>query len=125
MMSTLRYRAGERHSRSICAHLAAGIEASQGEYLGFVDSDDSIAEDMYETLLRNLLREQADISIIGTSLVGEDGESYVPYATECRFRMNSEQAFKYVNLPGYFHVAVWDKLYRRELFDDVRFPVES
>ena len=102
----------------------AGIEASQGEYLGFVDSDDSIAEDMYETLLRNLLREQADISIIGTSLVGEDGESYVPYATECRFRMNSEQAFKYVNLPGYFHVAVWDKLYRRELFDDVRFPVD-
>ncbi len=102
----------------------AGIEASRGEYLGFVDSDDDIAEDMYETLLRNMLREQADISIIGTSLVGEDGEPYVPYANECRFRMNPEQAFKYVNLPGYFYVAVWDKLYRRELFDDIRFPLE-
>ncbi len=102
----------------------AGIEASRGEYLGFVDSDDRIAEDMYETLLRNLMSERADISIIGTSLVGEDGGPYVPYATKCRFRMTSEQAFKYVNLPGYFYVAVWDKLYRRELFDDVRFPLE-
>ncbi len=102
----------------------AGIEASRGEYLGFVDSDDSIAEDMYETLLRNLVGERADISIIGTSLVGEDGKPYVPHASERRLRMTSEQAFKYVNLPGYFHVAVWDKLYRRELFDDVRFPLD-
>ena len=28
----------------------AGIEIATGEYLGFVDSDDYIADDMYETL---------------------------------------------------------------------------
>lgn len=102
----------------------AGIAVARGTYLGFVDSDDRIADTMYETLLGNLLREYADVSIIGTSLVGEDGRAYVPCEKHCYLRMDSAQAFKYVNIPGYFHVAVWDKLYRRELFDDIRFPVE-
>lgn len=99
-----------------------GLDASHGEYIGFVDPDDHIAADMYKTLLNNLLREHADVSIIGTSLVGEDGEAYVPCETQCYLRMDSMQAFKYVNLPGYFHVAVWDKLYRRDLFAEIRFP---
>lgn len=118
----LRIRVIHQRNTGPSAARNAGIDVARGEYLGFVDPDDRIASDMYETLLRNLLREQADVSIIGTSLVGEDGQTYVPCATQCYLRMDSEQAFKYVNIPGYFHVAVWDKLYRRELFDDIRFP---
>ena len=41
----------------------AGIDAARGEYLGFVDSDDEIAPDMYESLLQNLVHEKADMSI--------------------------------------------------------------
>lgn len=117
-----RIRVIHQRNAGISAARNAGIDAARGEYLGFVDSDDHISPDMYETLLRNLLREQADVSIIGTSLVGEDDRAYVPCTTQCYLRMDSAQAFKYVNIPGYFHVAAWDKLYRRELFDDIRFP---
>lgn len=118
----LRIRVIHQRNTGPSAARNAGIDAARGEYLGFVDPDDHIASDMYETLLRNLLREQADVSIIGTSLVGEDGQTYVPCETQCYLCMDSAQAFKYVNVPGYFHVAVWDKLYHRELFDDIRFP---
>lgn len=38
-----------------------GLDASHGEYIGFVDPDDHIAADMYKTLLNNLLREHADV----------------------------------------------------------------
>ena len=118
----LRIRVIHQRNTGPSAARNAGIDVARGEYLGFVDPDDRIASDMYETLLRNLLREQADVSIVGTSLVGEDGQTYVPCETQCYLCMDSAQAFKYVNVPGYFHVAVWDKLYRRELFDDIRFP---
>lgn len=42
----------------------AGIDIAQGKYLGFVDSDDYIAEDMYEVLYENLKFYDADISSV-------------------------------------------------------------
>jgi glycosyltransferase involved in cell wall biosynthesis len=42
-----------------------GIEKSTGKYIGFVDSDDYIAKDMYEVLYNNLQRENADVSMCG------------------------------------------------------------
>ena len=41
-----------------------GVENATGEYIGFVDSDDYIEKDMYEVLINNLKKENADISII-------------------------------------------------------------
>lgn len=41
-----------------------GIKGAKGQYIGLVDSDDYIEKDMYEILYNNLLREQADVSVI-------------------------------------------------------------
>lgn len=38
-----------------------GLEVAEGEYIGFVDGDDYIDPQMYETMLHMLLRENADI----------------------------------------------------------------
>ena len=40
-----------------------GLEIAKGDYIGFVDGDDVIHKDMYNTLLRQLLLYDADISI--------------------------------------------------------------
>lgn len=42
-----------------------GVEYASGQYIGFVDSDDWIDEDMYETLLDAILSANADISVCG------------------------------------------------------------
>ncbi|MBA1325633.1 glycosyltransferase [Enterococcus faecium] len=42
----------------------AGIDVARGKYLGFVDSDDYIDEDMYEILYENLKIHDADISSV-------------------------------------------------------------
>ena len=42
-----------------------GIDVSNGDYIGFVDSDDFIEPDMYELLLKNLLKNKVDVSICG------------------------------------------------------------
>lgn len=55
----------------------AGIEIATGEYLGFVDSDDYIADDMYELLYTNIVKEDADLSICGIYDVYEGKEPIV------------------------------------------------
>lgn len=43
----------------------AGVRAAQGEYIGFVDSDDWIDADMYEKLYRAVKENDADIALCG------------------------------------------------------------
>ena len=40
-----------------------GLFEASAEYVGFVDSDDYVAEDMYECLYSNLKKEDADVSV--------------------------------------------------------------
>ena len=47
-----------------------GIEAANGEYIGFVDSDDYIKPQMYDTLYNAALKNNADLVVAGISFVG-------------------------------------------------------
>jgi glycosyltransferase involved in cell wall biosynthesis len=40
-----------------------GLKAATGNYIGFIDSDDTIERDMYELLVNNALKYDADISV--------------------------------------------------------------
>ncbi|MDR2572634.1 MAG: glycosyltransferase [Oscillospiraceae bacterium] len=49
----------------------AGINAAQGEYIAFVDSDDTIDNDMYEHLYKRITEENADMSVCGLKMIYE------------------------------------------------------
>ena len=49
-----------------------GIQKAQGSYLGFVDSDDYIGEEMYTRLMAAVLENQVRITQVGRREVGED-----------------------------------------------------
>jgi len=51
----------------------AGSALAQGEYIGYVDSDDFIAADMYEILYRRAKEAEADIACCGLKHLYEDG----------------------------------------------------
>lgn len=42
-----------------------GLEIARGDYIGFVDSDDWIEQDMYKTLYESSIKANADIAVIG------------------------------------------------------------
>lgn len=100
----------------------AGLDAAKGEYIGFVDSDDYIASDMYELLYKNIIKYDADISICSFYVVFADGHiSHNKNSNICRY-MNNEEAVKTLLTAEHFENFVWDKLYKRGLFDNIRFP---
>jgi glycosyltransferase involved in cell wall biosynthesis len=102
----------------------AGLEMATGEYIAFVDSDDFIHQRMYEILYKYAKKYSSDIVICDYLLVNE-GESYIDELRN--FEINAKNfsnidALKqiYTNNGTTFIVA-WNKLYRRYLFNDLRF----
>lgn len=103
----------------ICDARNHGMRYAVGKYLYFMDNDDTIAPDFFETMEPLLQDEEPDIIMFGTSLTDVVGG--VERANMIRslpdFRTDSNEAFKqYIPtiLREGMHRCVWDKLYRRE-----------
>lgn len=102
----------------------AGLDIMTGAYIAFVDSDDWIEPSMYEKLLDLLLVYDADMAFGGVSDDLEKDEA----VTSVKQSNYGKTPFSESNLAAmqrYFHGswAAWDKLYKAELFDGIRFPV--
>ncbi|MDP4142966.1 MAG: glycosyltransferase [Bacillota bacterium] len=101
----------------------AGLDIAQGEYIGFVDSDDWIEKDMYESLYNAMLKYDADVTICGRFVVKRDEITAISDSEEVqvfnRFEALYELILDDINKINNF---AWDKLYKKELFKDIRFP---
>ena len=101
----------------------AGLDIVTGEYIGFVDSDDWIAPEMYEGLIRSLLKYNADIAACGY----QESNGKRTVATKSMARQEKsytvEEAFREVLLSGEISVTMCNNIYTRRLFQNIRFPV--
>ena len=102
----------------------AGIDAASGAYIGFVDSDDYIHPEMYMGLWKSLKAEGADIAVCGMKKVFDDsGDITDQPENTVRVYSGREAVSNIFEASLYLQsVVAWNKLYRRELFDDVRYP---
>ena len=102
----------------------AGMEIARGEYFGFVDSDDWIEPETYECLMALAQKYDADLVCGGRYDVdGATGERTVglcPKTEEC---ISSMEMLGRVFTWDHCDSAAWDKLYRRHLFDEIRYPL--
>ena len=101
----------------------AGLDAAHGRYIGFVDSDDYIDPAMYEKLLAALERTGADMSLCDVIYVDEQGQRAAEIPPLPQEVLRPEQAYQRVELArdGWRYVTAWNRLYRREIFDGLRF----
>lgn len=105
--------------------LNAALDRATGDYFAFVDCDDWIERNTYELLMNNLRKENADLSICSEFHVYGDSTRRPETKENVYLVMDSAQAFQRINSIGYFGVGIWDKLYARHLFDQLRFPLGS
>jgi glycosyltransferase involved in cell wall biosynthesis len=99
-----------------------GLDAARGQYIGFVDSDDYIEKDMYELLYQNIFRYCADISICSFYTVYPGGRILHMKPQGIKKVFDKKEAIRTLLSREHFENHVWDRLYRKALFDDIRFP---
>lgn len=99
----------------------SGMVVATGEYLAFVDSDDFIDERMYEIMLIAMNETNADIAACGRIIY--DGINNQPQHVTNQMKVFSvKNAFYELLTNGAIEEAVWDKVYKRSLFDGISFP---
>ena len=98
-----------------------GIEKASGDLIGFVDSDDYIHKEMYERLYSLLSEDDADLSecLLANVYNGKVRQNNEPQRV---LVVNSETAIDYALKAEIANVVAVDKLYRRSLFDHIRYP---
>jgi glycosyltransferase involved in cell wall biosynthesis len=92
-----------------------GLSKARGEYIGFVDSDDYIEENYYETLYQQAKEQDADIAMAPTSVLLFSNQAYQ--------RTNSQKLIHHKlnggSLDKYFDFYdVWHSIYRATLIND-------
>lgn len=92
-----------------------GMKECHGDYIGFVDGDDTVDNDMFELLMNNALKYNADISHCGYVMDFPDGHSDKYYGT-CKIVVQDNETGLRDILSGQFiEPGLWNKIYKKEL----------
>jgi glycosyltransferase involved in cell wall biosynthesis len=98
-----------------------GVEASKGEFIGFVDGDDRIDLNMYQTLYKLCKSTGSDISIcklgreVNGKLINEDSKNFIK---ELDHNEAMRQLFKGI----LYRFSLCNKLFKKSCFNNVTFP---
>lgn len=101
----------------------AGMAIATGELMAFVDSDDWIAQDMYEHLYQRLAQDNSDIAACGVQMVWEDKTPSRMLTRDGNCVLNQEESMRAIIEESWLKQPVWYKLYKTELVRDILFPV--
>ena len=100
-----------------------GIDASKGAYIGFIDSDDYISPVMMEKLYTLVKDTDSQIGVTGRINKYESGYEEVSFKTDNSLTLQRKDAVRELLLKRIMDVSACDKLFKRELFEDLRFPL--
>lgn len=105
----------------------AGLNIAKGEYVGFLDNDDYVKHDMFETLYVNAKNLDLDV-VISKTILGRDGKYIVKengFQTDIVYDQNFSSTEIIKNLLRVEDLfAVWNKLYKRDfiIVNKIHFP---
>ena len=116
-----------QENQGLSAARNRGLDAAEGEYIAFVDSNDYILEDMYKKMLDKLLNYNVDLCVCQWQYEFSDGRQVVKRKNidpTIYGRKASLEFARFLYMGNYENgvvVAAWNKLYRRALLDKIRF----
>ena len=119
-----RVRVIHQANQGLSAARNAGIEAARGAWLSFVDSDDFLAPDFLEMLHDAAVRAGADCALCGVQLTDEAGKKIGQLLSVADGVRTGRSILETLcRAPEIPYLVVWNKLYRRDVFQTLRYPV--
>lgn len=91
-----------------------GLQKATGEYIGFLDSDDWIEEDMYEKMYEKAKSENFDMVACDTEAIFPDKKMYISSNIKEDNVSNKE-----LMIDAY--AVIWNKIYKKELIQGLKF----
>lgn len=121
-----RIRVVRQENKGLPATRKIGIDMVVGEYITFVDVDDWIHPDMYLNMMYAMIKENVDIVQCGVC------DTYPNGILKHRYQEEYNKTYeKYDRVTGFIKLIeekewrsyFWNKIYRKSLFDNIKFPV--
>ena len=98
-----------------------GLDRCSGDYVFFIDSDDYMSTNCIKRLYDNIVKTESDIA---TALFAEFDESEKPKEEQGKEKtLKTEKALEWLLYRKRCTTSAWGKLYKKDLFKDIRYPV--
>ena len=111
-------------NQSLGAARNAGFKIAEGEYIGFVDSDDYIDLNMIEALLEACLKTDSEIAVCAVNRELLDDTEIILYTTTEEAIYTPQQAIKELCLDQVISFSVCNKLFSKKIIGG-EFPVSE
>lgn len=123
-MNDFRIKVIHKPNSGVSSARNAGLDVAQGKYVAFVDPDDYVSATMIEEMLNGYRLSDSDLVCCKRQLFSDTEAPHRVYGSVSG-TMSSLDAIKHFLLwDGEITSFVWDKLYKRELLQDIRFSTE-
>jgi glycosyltransferase involved in cell wall biosynthesis len=97
-----------------------GLDIARGDYLGFVDSDDYIKPNMYEVLINVIKETGSDMVVCDNYRVSSGGITVQSWGEKAKCYSHEDAMYQF--LTDKIGSQAWNKLYKKELFAEIRYP---
>ncbi|WNO78223.1 SP_1767 family glycosyltransferase [Streptococcus suis] len=125
-----RIRIIHQENSGVSAARNRAIDEARGEYIAFIDSDDFVEDFYLEHLYKAAVSTGSDIAATNFSSFNEERQSFLFYHTKESYFQKVYTVQEWIDLEGdmknNMHLAFTFshlKLFKRELFGDIRYPV--
>lgn len=100
----------------------AGLDIATGNYITCIDSDDYVSIDYIEYLYNLIEKSKADVSVCNMKLIFQDKKTDYRIISDYEKIFTPEEAIKTMLYQSDFDNSAWGKLFKSNLFKDIRFP---
>lgn len=95
-----------------------GLSFAHGSYIAFIDSDDYVSPSMAEKLLDAISKTDSDLAMCNFAYTDELGNITESFSDDTKAgEYRTEELLRKVAAGWTFGILVWNKLFKKELFD--------